>query len=156
MSLAGLQYTGLQSWTLKRVSSQAKRKVSLETCPLGWAFKAWQALETARTICPFNRKEDWAQRLSTVPSRPHLTGLGRALRSESAGPAPEPCQLARPAPGAGPRPRCSAEALRGGRKCVPSGGPCSAPARRSPAPQVSSEGGRGEGPSWRRLTWRDR
>lgn len=31
------------------------------------------------------------------------------------------------------------------RKCVPSGGPCSAPARRSPALQVSGEGGGGRG-----------
>lgn len=39
--------------------------------------------------------------------------------------------------------RC-AEELRGGRKCVPSGGPCRAPARRLPATQVSAEGA-GEG-----------
>ena len=90
-------------------------------------------------------KQTESRRLSTVPATPHLPGLGRALLSQSADRVTEPGRSARPAPRAGPRPRCAAEALRGGRKCVPSGYPCSAPARRSPAPQVSGEGGGGRG-----------
>lgn len=104
-----------------------------------------QKLRDARTTCPFDNRRDCA--LASVHSarQASLTWTRQSAALESAGRAPRPGRGARPALGAGPWPRCAAAALRGGRKCVPSGGPCSAPARRSHAPQVSGEGGGGRG-----------
>lgn len=69
--------------------------------------------------------------------------------------APLQASLSWPGPGLGGASARCAAALRGARKCVPSGDPCRAPARRSPASQVSAEGGGGRADG-RRLTWRGR